>query len=170
MIARITNFASKENKIIEWDERIPKIIYDWKDYQEKELNRFLEQFYLLLEKYPDSLKEEVILKKYQELKKYAKENKTAINNCYSYYNKGITESSIKENTKINSYGIRIVPKKSYPTCVTITSYNSTSGILLSKDELKLKLNKDGIYYTSMMTMDSSVTFIYKKEKKLVKHL
>ena len=125
---------------------------------------------MLLEKYPDSLKEEVILKKYQELKKYAKENKTAINNCYSYYNKGITESSIKENTKINSYGIRIVPKKSYPTCLTITSYNSTSGILLSKDELKLKLNKDGIYYTSMMTMDSSVTFIYKKEKKLVKHL
>ena len=170
MIARITNFASKENQIIEWDERIPTIIYVFNEYVEKMYERLLNQLYWLLEKYPDSLKDDVILRKYQELKKYAKDNKTAINNLYSYYNKGITECSIKENTKINSYGIRIVPKKSYPTCITITSYNSTSGILLSKDELKLKLNKDETYYTSMMTMDSSVTFIYKKEMKLVKHL
>ena len=162
MIARITNFASKENQIIEWDEGIPTIIYVFNEYVEKMYERLLNQLYWLLEKYPDSLKDDVISRKYQELKKYAKDNKTAINNLYSYYNKGITECSIKENTKINSYGIRIVPKKSYPTCITITSYNSTSGILLSKDELKLKLNKDETYYTSMMTMDSSVTFIYKK--------
>jgi len=47
---------------------------------------FLKQLYLLLYKYPDSLKDDVILIKYQELKKYAKDNKTSINNLYSYYN------------------------------------------------------------------------------------
>ena len=171
MIARITNFASKENQMIEWDERIPKIIdIEWYDYEKELFNRLLGQFYILLDKYPDSLKDDVILKKYQELKKYAKENKTAISNCYSYYNKGKTGSSVKGNDKINSYGISIVPKEFYHTGITITSYNSTNGVLLSKDELKLKLEKDSLYYTSMMTRDSSVTFIYEKEKKLIKHL
>ncbi len=42
MIARITNFTSKENQIIEWDERIPKIINSkWYDYEERLFNRLL---------------------------------------------------------------------------------------------------------------------------------
>ena len=171
MIARITNFTSKENQIVEWDERIPSIIdTEWYDYEKELFDRLLGQLYILLDKYPNSLKDDVILKKYQELKKYAKENKAALNNCYSYYNKRETESSVKGNDKINSYGIRVVPKEFYHTGITITSYNSTNGVLLSKDELKLKLEKDSLYYTSMMTRDSSVTFIYEKEKKLIRHL
>ena len=96
----------------------------------------------LLEEYPDALREENILNKYQELKKYAKDNKTAINNLYSYYNS-----------------------------ITITSYNSTAGgILLSKEELKLKLDKEGIGCISMMEMDSTMTNIYVRDKNLIKHL
>ena len=70
----------------------------------------------------NEVKDDVILRKYQELKKYAKDNKTAISNCYSYCNKD------KENSRTNTYGIRIVPKKFYSTVITITSYNSTSGL------------------------------------------
>lgn len=122
MIARITNFSSKENQIIEWEDRIPRIQSKWNDFSESMFNRLLEQFNLLLDKYPNSLRDDVILKKQQELKKYAKDNKTAISNCYSYCNKD------KENSRTNTYGIRIVPKKFYSTVITITSYNSTSGL------------------------------------------
>lgn len=173
MIARITNFASKENQIIEWDERIPNIKYDWDYYDEKELNLFLNQFYLLLEKYPDSLKDDVILKKYQELKKYAKDNKTAINNLYSYYNKEVRKNVLRGDPKTNIYGIRVVPIDCYLnySCITITSYNSTAaGILLNKNELKLKLDKEGIACISMMEMDSTMTNIYVRDKNLIKHL
>lgn len=86
MIARVTNFANKENQTVEWRERISNIKYDQDDYQEHQFKLFLKQLYLLLYKYPDSLKDDVILIKYQELKKYAKDNKTSINNLYSYYN------------------------------------------------------------------------------------
>lgn len=173
MIARITNFASKENQIIEWDERIPKIRYDWDDYQEHQFKLFLNQFYLLLEKYPDSLKDDVILRKYQELKKYAKDNKTAINNLYSYYNKVKLEDVLRGDPKTNIYGVRVLPIDCYPNynCITITGYNSTAGgILLSKEELKLKLNKEGIGCISMMEMDSTFTNIIVGEKKMIKHL
>ena len=62
MIARITNFSSKENKIIEWEDRIPRIQSKWNDFSESMFNRLLEQFNLLLDKYPDSLRDDVILK------------------------------------------------------------------------------------------------------------
>ena len=62
MIARITNFSSKENQIIEWEDRIPRIQSKWNDFSESMFNRLLEQFNLLLDKYPDSLRDDVILK------------------------------------------------------------------------------------------------------------
>ncbi len=63
MIARITNFSSKENQIIEWEDRIPRIQSKWNDFSESMFNRLLEQFNLLLDKYPNSLRDDVILKK-----------------------------------------------------------------------------------------------------------
>lgn len=62
MIARITNFSSKENQIIEWEDRIPRIQSKWNDFSESMFNRLLEQFNLLLDKYPNSLRDDVILK------------------------------------------------------------------------------------------------------------
>ena len=109
MIARITNFTNMENQTIDWNERIPKIRYEWRDFNISIYNTLIEQFYLLLEKYPDSLKDEVIIKKYQELKKYAKEHKTAINNLYSYCNRVELDDVLRGNPKNNIYGIRIIP-------------------------------------------------------------
>ena len=60
MIARITSFASKENQIIEWDERIPTIIYVFNEYVEKMYERLLNQLYWLLEKYPDVSEQELM--------------------------------------------------------------------------------------------------------------
>ncbi len=173
MIARITNLSKLDNKTVEWDERIPMILDSVNNFTEKRFRKILEQLYLLVEKYPDSLKDDVILKKYQELKKYAKDNKVAINNLYSYYNKEELGNVLRGNPKTSIYGIRVVPKDCYPyySCITITGYNSTAGgVLLSKDELKLKLTKERIGCISMMNMDSGITFIYDGEKKLVKHL
>ena len=173
MIARITNFASKENKIIDWDERIPKIRYEWRDFNISIYNTLIEQFYLLLEKYPDCLKDEVIMKKYQQLKKYAKEHKIAINNLYSYSNRVELDDVLRGNPKNNIYGIRIIPIDYGYTdgYITITNYNTTtSGILLDKNELKLKLCKDNINYVSMTEVDPFVTLILVSEKKFVKHL
>ena len=47
----------------------------------EELTRTLEQLNLLVQKYPDALKEENILKKSKALMKYAKE-KDYLSNCY----------------------------------------------------------------------------------------
>ena len=63
MIARITNFSSKENQIIEWEDRIPRIQSKWNDFSESMFKRLLEQNNLLLDKYPNSLRDDVILKK-----------------------------------------------------------------------------------------------------------
>ena len=173
MIARITNFANMENQTIDWDERIPKIRYEWREFNISIYNTLIEQFYLLLEKYPDSLKDEVIMKKYQELKKYAKEHKTAINNLYSYSNRVELDDVLRGNPKNNIYGIRVIPIDYGYTdgYITITNYNTTaSGILLDKNELKLKLCKDSISCISMTEFDPFVTQILVSEKKLVKHL
>ena len=173
MIARITNFTNMENQTIDWNERIPKIRYEWRGFNISIYNTLIEQFYLLLEKYPDSLKDEVIIKKYQELKKYAKEHKTAINNLYSYSNRVELDDVLRGNPKNNIYGIRIIPIDYGYTdgYITITNYNTTaSGILLDKNELKLELCKDNINYVSMTEVDPFVTQILVSEKKFVKHL
>ena len=196
MIARITNFVSMENQsiawllnlnhsifynfvnmeshTIDWDKRIPKIRYEWREFNIDIYNKLLEQFYLLLKKYPDCLKEEVIIEKYQQLKKYAKKHKTAINNLYSYYNKIVLDDAFSDNI----YGIRIIPIDDLGDyCIdrniTITNYNTTeSGILLETNELKLNLDKDGISFISMTEVNPVCTQIFdgEYEKKFVKHL
>ena len=169
------NFVNMENHTIDWDKRIPKIRYEWREFNIDIYNKLLEQFYLLLKKYPDCLKDEVIIEKYQQLKKYAKEHKTAINNLYSYYNKVELDDGLRGNPKDNIYGIRIIPVDDIDGNIIITNYNTTynttaSGILLETNELKLKLDKDGISFMSMTKMDPSCTQTFVNEKKFVKHL
>ena len=164
------NFVNMESHTIDWDKRIPKIRHEWREFNIDIYNKLLEQFYLLLEKYPDSLKDEVIIEKYQELKKYAKKHKTDINNLYSYYNK-IELDALRDNI----YGIRIIPVDDYynDRYITITNYNTTeSGMLLKTNELKLNLDKDGISFISMTEVNPVCTQIFdgEYEKKFVKHL
>lgn len=165
------NFVNMEKQTIDWDERIPKERYEWREFNIDIYNKLLEQFYLLLEKYPDSLKDEVIMKKYQQLKKYANKHKTAINNLYFYYNKVELDDVFRDNI----YGIRIIPIDDYciDKNITITNYNTTeSGILLETNELKLNLDKDGISFISMTEVNPVCTQIFDGgyEKKFVKHL
>ena len=167
------NFVNMESHTIDWDKRIPKIRHEWREFNIDIYNKLLEQFYLLLKKYPDCLKEEVIIEKYQELKKYAKKHKTAINNLYSYYNKLVF--NLDDALRDNIYGIRIIPIDDYciDRNITITNYNTTeSGILLETNELKLNLDKDGISFISMTEVNPVCTQIFdgEYEKKFVKHL
>ena len=73
MIARITNFANREDKVIGCDARgVNLITLDKIErnenyvslYSKENLEDLLSEFYLLLEKYPDALSDEIILKRY----------------------------------------------------------------------------------------------------------
>lgn len=194
MIARITNFASKENQIIDWYDEVPEVTssaieegrksrYD--AFTDKErLEQLLEQLNILLEEYPDALREENILNKYKTLVEYANSKRIALNNCYSYSNKEKIENG-EWNVKGCSYGIRILPNNwDKYNCITITGYNTNeTGFIVGKKELKLKLKRDNLlerynlYYINMSYVDSLKSEFYSGEvlsylvpKLLTKHL
>ena len=75
----------------------------------EELQDLMTQFNLLISIYPKALEDEVILKDFEKLKKYAKENKVALQDLYTYQNKVIFPSSLVGDKKYANYGVRIIP-------------------------------------------------------------
>lgn len=198
MIARNVNFAGRESKIIDWYENVPKAIdyYDRGDEitrlngqmvsdfmvesDREELEIILSQLYLLLEKYPSALENETILRKSRNLIEYAKKRNVSLNNCYSYFNKETRNIEFPGQVKTKTYGLRILPSNwnNRYSCITISQYESmASGGILSKSELRLKLNAKGLDYINMTYMDdytyhvyNSDALTYLKPNILAKHL
>ena len=167
MIARVVNFASRENQIIDWYEVMPKVasfsdeeICNIMDFGKSKLENILRQLDLLIKEYPDALNESTILRKARILMEYAKVHNASLNNCYSYFNEEKEEKEIK-----SVYGIRILPNKwnSINKCITISQYNSTEDMFLSKSELRLRLNGKGLNYINMTYMNSLITYIFSGE-------
>ena len=160
MRERIVNFANKENQLINW---IPWVRCRTSSDFEKELEILLGQFNLLLEKYPDALEKETVLKKTKALLEYAKKRGFTLSNCYSYSN---TEKiPIKRILDIGkySYGIRTLIDTSGfgPITITITEYTSTvSNYIVDKDQLNLELYAGKLQYLNMIHRESTGTFVY----------
>ena len=186
MIARNVNFAGRESKIIDWYENVPKAIdyYDrgdgitrlngqmvsFRDFRvesdREELEIILSQLYLLLEKYPSALENETILRKSRNLIEYAKKRNVSLNNCYSYFNKETRNIELPGQVKTKTYGLRILPSNwnNRYSCITISQYESmASGGILSKSELRLKLNAKGLDYINMTYMDDSTYHVYNSD-------
>lgn len=175
MIARTCNLVKYEDKVIDWYENVPRVTrstleegmkssYDI-DIDKERLEQLLGQFNILLEEYPEVLKNENILNKYITLREYAKSKKIALNNCYSYINKEELDNS-SWDVKGCTYGIRILPNNwnNGYKCITITGYNNTaSGIIVGKKELKLKLNRGNLSYINMSYVDSLEREFYSDE-------
>ena len=186
MIARITNFANREDKLIGFDARRVEFITLEKIesnenyvslYSKEDLEDLLSEFYLLLEKYPDALSEETILKRYEQLKKYVKEKNFSIANCYSYY-----DSRRINYHQTSTYGIRMIPDTTNllnNADIQIMKYgyfdNSSN---LFKEQLNLSLDIYGdLHYNSLIMCDGiSVDVLdrealtYLKPNILTKHL
>ena len=182
MIARITNFANREDKLIGFDARRVEFITLEKIesnenyvslYSKEDLEDLLSEFYLLLEKYPDALSEETILKRYEQLKKYVKEKNFSIANCYSYCDR----KRIDYNQS-STCGIRMIPDAANTTAIQITKYDYfDNGFIFSKEQLNLALNYGNLYYNSLIMCDGCCMEIldrealtYLKPKILTKHL
>ena len=181
MIARITNYTDKENKVIDWGIASFNLvtldkIEENDDYvfscSRKVLEEMLNEFYLLLEKYPNALENKTILENYEKLIKYAKKHSTTVSSCYSYCDR----KEICYN-QVYSYGIRIVPTN-IDTSIKITRYASfDDSFVFGKDELNLKLIDKELNYTGMIISDDTSNTIldrealtYIKPKILTKHL
>ena len=182
MIARITNFANREDKVIGFDARgVNLITLDKIErnenyvslYSKEDLEDLLSEFYLLLEKYPDALSDEIILKRYEKLKKYAKENNVSIANCYSYCDR----KRIDYNQSYTC-GIRLIPDDTNTTAIQIIKYDYfDNGFIYSKEQLNLALNYGKLYYNSLIMCDDCCMEIldraaltYLEPKILTKHL
>ena len=182
MIARITNFAKKEDKLIGFDARRVEFITLEKIesnenyvslYSKEYLEDLLSEFYFLLEKYPDALSEETILKRYEQLKKYAKENNVSIANCYSYCDR----KKINYN-QTSTCGIRMIHDDTNTTAIQIIKYDYfDNGFIFSKEQLNLALNYGNLYYNSLIMCDGCCMEIldrealtYLKPNILTKHL
>lgn len=159
MRERIVNFANKENQLINWS---PWVRCRASSDFEKELEILLGQLNLLLEKYPDALEKDTVLKKTKALLEYAKKRGFTLSNCYSYSN---TERiPIKRILDIGkySYGVRTLIDTSGfgPITITITEYTSTlSNYIVDKDQLNLELYDGELQYLNMIHRESSGTFI-----------
>lgn len=177
MIARITNFASKENQVKGWhvdllrnhvDEIRPKDCYIRFGYLIEEM---LNEFYLLLEKHPNALEDKIVFNKYKRLKKYADKYNLSINNCYSYLDR------VKKNyDSFKYYGIRTVPDLGNVS-ISIVEYRTDGSLVLEKNNLNLKLidsklNFEGLFMgnsTWNHVLDSE-SLSYLEPKILTKHL
>lgn len=164
MRARIVNFADKENQLINWN-RFTSIHYNSSFDLEQELETLLGQLDLLLEKYPDALKQESILKKSQALVEYAKKNGFTLSNCYSYSNTVKVPTKMAFDIGKYSYGIRTLVDDSIfnPIIVTVTCYTSTaSDYIVDKDQLNLRICYGELGYLNLVHQESGGTFIYDK--------
>ena len=181
MIARITNFTERENVIADWGvTRVSLVTLDKtkrnedyvSSYSIKILEAMLNELNLLLEKYPDALKKEVVLEKYKQLKKYAMEHNTTLNACYSYCDR----QNICYN-QFYSYGIRMIPTN-IDTSVQITRYGLfNDSFLFAKEELNLQLIQGELKYNNLIIGEQTSTDIldrealtYLKPNILTKHL
>lgn len=186
MIARITNFANREDKLIAFDaRRVDFITLDKvkrnenyvSEYPKEEINELLYEFYLLLEEYPNALSGKMILKKYTQLKKYVQKNNVSMAGCYSYY-----DSRRINYHQISTYGIRMIPDTTTlldDTDIQITKYgyfdNSSNPF---KNQLNLSLDINGnLHYNSLIMCDGismdildREALIYLKPDILTKHL
>ena len=186
MIARITNFASKENQIIDWEDSLFYVTSNvlektdeiYLNMNKEELERLLKQLDLLLQKYPDALKEENILKKSKALIKYAKEKDFTLSNCYSYINEEKRKIDGPWDIKKSTYGIRTLSDRWDNKLVTITGYDSTaSGVIYYKNQLNLKFRNRKLDNIKMVHKDVCGVYVFGKEtltylepKLLTKHL
>ncbi len=186
MIARITNFASKENQIIDWEDSLfyitsndlEKTDENYLNMNKEELTRLLEQLNLLVQKYPDALKEENILKKSKALMKYAKEKGFTLSNCYSYFNEEKRKIDGSWDIKKSTYGIRTLYDRWDNKLVTITGYDSTaSGVIYYKNQLNLKFRNRKLDNFKLVYRDVCGVSVFDKEaltylepKILTKHL
>ena len=181
MIARITNFANREDKIMGFGARKVNLITLDKIkknenyvslYSKEKLDDLLSEFYFLLEKYEDALNEKIILKRYEQLKKYARENNASIANCYSYCDR----KRINYNQS-STCGIRMIPDDINNIAIQIIKYDYfDNGFIFSKDQLNVSLSYENLYYNSLIMCDGGCVEIldrealtYLKPKILTKH-
>lgn len=169
MIKRIANFANKESQMIEWEKNVPKNCeFDTFGtmFKLEELQDLMTQFNLLISIYPKALEDEVILKDFEKLKKYAKENKVALQDLYTYQNKVIFPSSLAGDKKYANYGVRIIPSIYLDEplkTITITEYTfMASRELLSKNQLNIRTQGGSIIDRNMILTDSTTNFSYDK--------
>lgn len=169
MIKRITNFANNESQMIDWNDNIPKnctIGTFGTMFKLEELQELMTQFNLLISIYPEALEDEVILKDFEKLKKYAKENKVALQDLYTYQNKVVFPSSLAGSKKYANYGIRIVPSIYLDEplkTITITEYTFMANReLLSKYQFNIKTQGGRIIDKNMISTDSTTNFSYDK--------
>jgi hypothetical protein len=186
---RIVNFANRENQLIDWNEgkhfftvgflESPiGIKYDHATSIQHDLEKLLAQLNLLLEKYPNALKEETMLKKTKALVEYAKKNGFTLSNCYSYFHEETKDNALFRDVKKTVYGIRTLADIEGNKNIVITGYASTaSGVIYDKDQLSLKLENNTIGYSEMVQWDPSGVFYseeevlsYVKPNILTKHL
>ena len=192
MIARITNFASKENQIIDWDNDLYFIASNnlisceengekyYSDWFKETTEGLLEQLNLLLQKYPDALNEEIVLKKARALMKYVKEKGFTLNNCYSYFNEEKRKIDVPCDIKKRSYGIRTLYDRWDNLLVNITGYDLTaSGIIYNKNQLNLKYMYGRLTNFKMVHKnccgsyvfdEETLTYLEPKIKNLTRHL
>ena len=177
MIARITDFTKKENQVKDWhvdllrnhvDEIRPEDCYILFGYLIEEM---LNEFYLLLEKYPEALEDKTVLNKYKQLKKYADEHNLSINNCYSYLDK------VKKNyDSFNYYGIRTVPDLGNVS-ISVVKYKTYGSLVFEKNNFNLKLIDSKLKFEGLFMGNStwnhvldSESLSYLEPKILTKHL
>lgn len=169
MIARITNFASKENQIIDWDNEFYAVTSihlkmnnkKYFDLHKEELDRLLEQLNLLLEKYPDALNEKTVLKKASSLVKYSKEKGFTLSNLYSYFNEEKKNIDRAFDIKKSTYGIRTLYDRWDNLLVNITGYDLTSsGIIYNKNELYFKCSSGNFDSFKLIHRDCCASYIY----------
>ena len=192
MIARITNFASKENQIIDWDNDLYLIASNnlinceengekyYSDCYKEALEGLLEQLDLLLQKYPDALNEEIVLKKASALMKYVKRKGFTLNNCYSYFNEEKRKIDVPCDIKKRAYGIRTLYDRWDNLLVNITGYDLTaSGIIYNKNQLNSKYMYGRLTNFKMVHKnccgsyvfdEETLTYLEPKIKNLTRHL
>lgn len=177
MIARTTDFSAIEDKFIGFDAQRVNFITlgeggDYGLYFKDELKVLLNAFYLLLEKYPDALREETILKRYEQLKSYALKRNAPIANCQSYCDRRRTRNQVSRR------GIRMIPNADDSAAIQITNYDfSNDGLPFSKSQLNLALYNEKLCYNSLIIWDGCSMEIadrksltYLKPNILTKHL
>ncbi len=167
MIARITNFANREDKLIAFDAR--RVDFITLDKVKRNENYVSE--------YPNALSGKTILKNYTQLKKYVQKNNVSMAGCYSYY-----DSRRINYHQISTYGIRMIPDTTTlldDTDIQITKYgyfdNSSNPF---KNQLNLSLDINGnLHYNSLIMCDGismdildREALIYLKPDILTKHL
>ncbi len=146
MIARTVNFVNREDKLIGFDaRRVDFIILDKIErdencvslYSREDLVELLNEFYLLLEKYPNALSKKMILKKYTQLRKYVQKNNVSMVDCYSYY-----DSRRINYHQTSTYGIRMMP--------------DTTNLL---DDADIQITKYGYFNNSSNFLRNSLIYL-----------